>query len=51
MDSGDGEVWDVVDQDGDDCDCHVADDDEGVCRDDGADGKDLVSHVVGGQHG
>ena len=27
MDSGDGEVWDVVDQDGDDCDCHVADDD------------------------
>ena len=51
MDSGDGEVWDVVDQGGDDCDCHVADDDEGVCRDDGADGKDLVSHVVGGQHG
>ena len=49
MDSGGGEVWDVVDQDGDDCDCHVAED--SVCEDDGADDEDLVSHVVGGQHG
>ena len=49
MDSGAGEVWDVVDEDGDAC--HVADDDDGVCRDDGADDEDLVSHVVGGQHG
>ena len=48
MDSGGGEVRDVVDEDVDDC--HVADDDDGVCEDD-ADDDDLVSHVVGGQHG
>ena len=47
MDSA-GEVRDVVDED--DGDCHLADDDIAVCDDD-ADDDDLVSHVVGGQHG
>ena len=49
MDSAGGEVRDVVDEDGGDC--HLADDDIAVCEDDGADDEDLVSHVVGGQHG
>ena len=53
MDSG-GEVGDVVDEDdgdGHDKDKDVAEDKDGVCGDDGADDEDLVSHVVGGQHG
>lgn len=53
MDSG-GEVGDVVDGDGGDGhdnDKDVAEDDGGVCEDYVADDEDLVSHVVGGQHG
>ena len=47
MDSA-GEVRNVVDEDGGNC----HDQNKGVADDDdGADGDDLVSHVVGGQHG
>ena len=45
MDSAGGEVWDVVDEDGGyghDQNKGMADD--GVC-------EDLVSHMIGGQHG
>ena len=37
--------------DGHDKDKDVAEDDGGVCEDYVADDEDLVSHVVGGQHG
>ena len=53
MDSA-GELRDIVDEDGGDGhdkDKDVAEDDGGVCGDDGADDDDLVSHVVSGQHG
>ena len=53
MDSA-GELRDIVDEDGGDGhdkDKDVAEDDGGVCEDYVADDEDLVSHVVGGQHG
>ena len=55
MDSA-GELRDIVDEDGgdghdEDKDKDVAEDDGGVCEDYVADDEDLVSHVVGGQHG
>ena len=53
MDSA-GELRDIVDEvggDGHDKDKDVAEDDDGVCEDYVADDEDLVSHVVGGQHG